>query len=187
MDSMRWLLPLCVGVAVLAACASTTKSEDASMNPGSSSSGLPLVTFRTASGAQAQLAVEVADESEEQSCGLMHRTQMADSQGMLFTFGEDVVGGFWNRNTLIALSVAYISATGEIIDIIPMAAIRPGEQPTIQQIRNPNRASIRYVIEANDGWFARQGISLGDTADVSAAVARATDAAPPPICREKGL
>lgn len=166
------------------ACTSAAKGDDPPT--GTVDSPLPVVSFRSAAGTTASLWVEVADDAEEQTCGLMHRTSMPADQGMLFVFTQDYFGGFWNRNTLIPLSVAYIAADGTIVDIVPMAAIKPGEQPLIQAVNNPGRLGVRAVIEANDGWFARAGIGIGDVADVSAAVARAAEAAPPPICREKG-
>jgi len=139
---------------------------------------LPAVLFTAADGTTAALAVEVADEGDERTCGLMYRTEMSADQGMLFVFISDFYGGFWNKNTFIALSVAYIAADGTIVDIADMEPIRPDETPTIQQ---PHTRPVRYVIEANWGWYAAHGIGIGDHADVSAALVEPDAAAPPPV------
>ena len=163
----------------LAAC-SGGSGEAAATADLTTPSRLPVLWFTNSQTRSAALAVEVADDPLEQTCGLMWRTEMPDDQGMLFVFNYDYFGGFWNKNTLIPLSVAYVSGDGTIVDIVEMQAIRPGEEPTIQQPRQQMERPVRYVIEVNQGWFARHEVRPGDRVNVSAAVAAAVQAAPPP-------
>jgi len=225
-----WLVVGAVLLAVLmAGCSSEQESSGGVAQAQSPEGGLPVLTFTTSSGEIVPLAVEVADDSAEMGCGLMHRTELPDEQGMLFAYTADTSGGFWMRNTLIPLAIAYAGADGRIVDILEMEpvpgpghtpfqlpdgsrlAIADGQAPyrladgsivviadgqpapqgatrvTLPWVTYPPRAPYRHVIEANQGWFARHGIEIGDHVDVSAALAAADAAVPPPICAERGL
>ncbi|MBI2760349.1 MAG: DUF192 domain-containing protein [Chloroflexi bacterium] len=148
-------------------------------------SGLPLVTFTRADAGTEVMRVEVADRDELRFCGLMHRLSMPEDQGMLFTFDADVSGPFWNRNTFIPLTLAWIAEGGEIVDITDLPNVRPEDNPQENVFVGP-RASYRYVIEANQGWFDRHGVRIGDRVAISEAVQRGSEGAVS-ICREKGL
>jgi uncharacterized membrane protein (UPF0127 family) len=98
--------------------------------------------------------VELARTDAERSQGLMHRKQLTDREGMLFIFERDEVLSFWMKNTLIPLSIAFISADGRIIDIKDM---KPLDLSPVKSSR-----SVRYALEVPQGWFAREGIKTGD-------------------------
>jgi uncharacterized membrane protein (UPF0127 family) len=173
---------------------------------GAAARALPSIAFRGGAGRTATLAVEVADDPNEMQCGLMHRMSLPEGQGMVFIYAQDANGGFWMRNTLIPLSIAYAAADGRIVDILEMKPVpSPGMtpwrlpdgrevaiadgQPVPQGatwVTYPPRAEYRYVIEANQGWFSRHGIAVGDHVDVSPAVEQREAAAPPPLCLESG-
>jgi uncharacterized membrane protein (UPF0127 family) len=109
-----------------------------------------------ADGGAASLRVEVADEPAEWSRGLMFRTELAEDAGMLFVFPSDVDYPFWMQNTPIPLSIAFIDADGRIVDIQDMA-------PESADLHVP-AAPYRYALEANQGYFARHRIAVGDRA-----------------------
>lgn len=160
----------------------TAQSPTATPNP-----DLAAATFQTASGSTATMALEVADTEELRTCGLMHRLSMPENQGMLFTFDADVAGPFWNRNTFIPLTLAWIAADGTILDLTDMANVRPEDDPQVNTLTPPRAGTVyRYVIEANQGWFARNGVAIGDHVDLAEPLARGSQGAVP-ICREKGL
>ena len=169
-----------IGLAVALAACSGGRGE-AATGDSAPQSGLPVLWFTNAQAQSAALRVEVADDPQEQTCGLMWRTEMPADQGMLFVFTYDYFGGFWNKNTLIPLSVAYVAGDGTIVDIVEMEAIREGEEPTIQQPRLVAERPVRFVIEVNQGWFARHQIANGDRVNVAAALAAAAEAAPPAV------
>ena len=143
---------------------------------------LPAVTFVSADGTFVPLVVEVADTPELTTCGLMHRESLPEEQGMLFVYAG--ISGFWNRNTLIPLSVAYLAADGRIVDILDMEATPYAGAPAVIQ-PNP-REPYSYVIEVNRGWYERRGIAIGDYGDVADAVARGSVGQLLPLCRERG-
>ena len=203
-----WGVVACVALLAGAACSSSNAGDaKGTATSGTAATGLPAVTFaKAAGGAPATISVEVADDDEERACGLMHRTSMPDDHGMLFVFPQDgQMGGFWMRNTLIPLSIAYIGGDGRIVDILEMRPVpSPGTPfktadgqeivvPDGQQapagaawVTYPPRGAYHYAIEANKEWYARNGVAVGDRADVTAAVSRAIAAEPEKICRQSG-
>lgn len=111
---------------------------------------LPEVTLTVAGH---KLATEVASTDPERSQGLMYRRMLPENRGMLFVFPEPALHSMWMVNTYVPLSVAFLDATGVIINIedmtphtrTPHAALRPA----------------KYALEANRGWFKKHGIQAG--------------------------
>ena len=105
------------------------------------------------------ITVELAITDAERSQGLMYRENLPDGEGMLFIFERDQQLSFWMKNTLIPLSIAFISSDGRITEIRDM-------QPLDE---NPMRStrSVRYALEVPQGWFGRVGIQPGDVADIA--------------------
>ena len=60
----------------------------------------------------------------------------------------------WMKNTLIALSVAFLDAEGRVINIEDM-------QPQTSD-NHCAAAPARYALEMNLGWFAERGVKPGD-------------------------
>ena len=100
------------------------------------------------------LRVEVVDTDRTRSVGLMNRGNLGKDDGMLFIFDEPGYHGMWMKNTLIALSVAFIDGEGKILNILDM------EPQTLDTHMAAGPA--RYAIETNKGWFAGKKIKAGD-------------------------
>jgi len=100
------------------------------------------------------LKVEVAASDPQRSQGLMHRAKLGRDDGMLFIFDEPGYHSMWMKNTVIALSVAFVDAEGRILNILDM------EPQTLDSHMAAGPA--RYAIETNKGWFAAKGIKAGD-------------------------
>ena len=98
---------------------------------------------------QAEVASTVATRSQ----GLMRRKSMAQGAGMLFVFDQAAGHCMWMKNTLIALSVAFVDERGEIVNIADM---QPLDETTHCALR-----PVRYALEMNQGWFKQRGISPG--------------------------
>jgi len=104
------------------------------------------------------LKVEFARTFEQRAQGLMHRQSMCDDCGMLFRYTHPTVGSMWMKNTYIALDVAFISKEGVITDII---AMQPHDLTPISSSQK-----VLFALEMNQGWFAKQGIVVGDKVKV---------------------
>jgi uncharacterized protein len=100
------------------------------------------------------LKVEVAASDPQRSQGLMHREKLGADDGMLFVFDEPGYHAMWMKNTLIALSVAFVDGEGRILNILDM------EPQTLDTHMAAGPA--RYAIETNKGWFAKKKIKAGD-------------------------
>ena len=68
----------------------------------------------------ARLLVAVADERDEWGQGLMGLEQLGDLDGMLFVFPQEVLGGFWMKDTLIPLDIAFFGDDGVLVDTLEM-------------------------------------------------------------------
>ena len=101
------------------------------------------------------LMTELAITQAQREQGLMYRKELKDGEGMLFVFQNDQLLSFWMKNTLIPLSIAYISSEGRILEIYDM---RPGNLDPVRSSR-----SVHYALEVPQGWFGRAGLGVGDS------------------------
>jgi uncharacterized membrane protein (UPF0127 family) len=106
---------------------------------------------------QARLSVEIADTREERAVGLSGRPELAPDAGMLFVF-QARGAGFWMKDTLIPLSVAFIASCGEIVHIVDM-------EPLSLQLHN-SPVDYAFAIETNQGWYQQNRIAVGDTVEL---------------------
>lgn len=108
------------------------------------------------------IPVLVAETTDQQQIGLMGQTDLPDDAGMIFLFEGEQQGGFWMKNTLIPLSIAYASADGTIVDILDM---EPCEADPCQ-VYTPS-APYSQALEVNLGAFDDWGIEEGDRLTLS--------------------
>jgi len=124
---------------------------------------------RTWAKVEERLAVEIESNDPERSRGLMAVTSLPADQGQLFIFqdiapNQDVRIGFWMKDTLVPLSIAFVGADGKVHEIQDMQP----ESLDVHMAAQP----YRYAVEANQGWFARHGVTAGSTVDLSATLGR---------------
>jgi uncharacterized membrane protein (UPF0127 family) len=117
----------------------------------------PVVLIQTERGEEVEVAVEIADTQAEREVGLMHREFLPDDAGMIFLFGEETAGGFWMKNTLIPLSIAFTGGDGTILRILDM---EPCEADPCE-VYDPG-VSYESALEVNQGAFASWGVEEGD-------------------------
>ena len=106
-------------------------------------------------GAAHAISVEVAVSDQEKALGLMFRTKLADTEGMLFAYGVSQNITMWMRNTYISLDMVFIRADGVIHRIEVMT--QPFSEETIG-----SNGDVTAVLELNGGAAARLGINVGD-------------------------
>jgi len=125
--------------------------------------GLPTGTLTiSADGSPAAvLSAEIAETDETRRIGLMGRTSLATDAGMVFLFSDPNEAGFWMKNTLIPLSIAFWDARGRIVGILDM---QPCETDTCP-LYAPQEPYIGAV-EANLGYFAEHDVKVGDTVEL---------------------
>jgi hypothetical protein len=100
-----------------------------------------------------QIDAQVAQSPEERQIGLMFRTQMPQNEGMLFIFEQPTTQCFWMKNTLLPLTAAFVDDAGFIVNLADM---KPQTTET-----HCSAKPVRFVLEMNQGWFAKKGIKAG--------------------------
>ena len=101
------------------------------------------------------IRVELARSIREMSKGYMGRENIPEGTGMLFIFKRDEKLSFWMKNTPTALSIAFISSSGEIREIYDMT---PFSTASVE-----STVSVRYALEVPQGWFSKNNIGQGST------------------------
>ena len=99
------------------------------------------------------IQAELAQTPDERSTGLMFRTAMGANEGMLFAFEQAGTQCFWMKNTLLPLSIAFVADDGSVVNIDDM------KPQTL--VSHCSTKPVRFVLEMNQGWFAKRGIKPG--------------------------
>ncbi len=111
---------------------------------------LPRITL---SAGMHLINAQVAATNEQRAIGLMFRKEMPTSEGMLFVFEQPSSQCFWMKNTLLPLTAAFVADDGTIVNLADM------KPQTLQS--HCSAKPVRYVLEMNQGWFAKRGIKAG--------------------------
>ena len=74
--------------------------------------------------------VALADTGDLRRRGLMGVTDLGSLDGMLFVFSGDTTGGFWMKDTLISLDIAFFTAEGSFVDGFVMEPCITEDCPT---------------------------------------------------------
>jgi len=125
-----------------------------------SARGLPLgdVVVQRGSHVLVRLTVEVADNGASQEKGLMGVRHLGADQGEAFVFASATSAGFWMKDTLIPLDIAFVDSRGAVVDVqqmVPCAA----DPCTVYYAAQP------YVlaVETAAGVLTRAGVKPADT------------------------
>lgn len=105
------------------------------------------------------ILLEVARTSQEQSTGLMNRTELGNNQGMLFVFSPPRPVSFWMKNTLIPLDMIFVS--NGVVKYIGKQILPCKADPCPAYGPEP-RTDIDGVIELRGGRAAELQLKVGD-------------------------
>lgn len=133
-----------VGVALLLGAATLVLAQD------SAQLALPRVDLTAG---MHRIDAQVAQSPQQRQTGLMYRHEMAPQEGMLFVFDQPATQCFWMKNTPLALTAAFVADDGTIVNLADM-------QPLSTESHCSTRP-VRYVLEMNQGWFAKKGLKAG--------------------------
>ena len=100
-----------------------------------------------------QIDAQVAQTPQQREIGLMFRKEMPQTEGMIFVFEQPGTQCFWMKNTLLPLTVAFVADDGRIVNLEDM-------QPMTED-SHCSREPVRFVLEMNQGWFAKRGLKAG--------------------------
>ena len=114
----------------------------------------PTVLDLRSDGAQNRFSVELAVTPAERARGLMHRTDLPASSGMLFLIDPPQHAAFWMKNTPLSLDLIFIDAQGVVIRVTENAT-------PFSEAAMPSGAPVRAVLEVNAGLADRYRIAEG--------------------------
>lgn len=100
------------------------------------------------------LTAEIASTPQQRYMGLSFRQALDEDSGMLFVYPAEQELTFTMRNTLIPLSIAFISKD-LVINEIHQMNVGPGQLFDAKQ-------KAQYALEVDQGWFAANNIKVGD-------------------------
>ncbi|MBO9615725.1 MAG: DUF192 domain-containing protein [Dyadobacter sp.] len=102
-----------------------------------------------------KIEVEIAENEAERNKGLMFRSYLPDSVGMLFIFEQPGDHSFWMKNTSIPLDIIYVGPDKKIVSIAQNT--QPYSEESI-----PTYGLVQYVVEVNAGFTKQNNIQSGD-------------------------
>ena len=154
----KFLFPALLAAALCAGC---TKPDTATtLNPPPSADDLlpkhaqpKLPTMKIYLGAEV-LDAELALTEREEMTGMMFRTNIQETDAMLFDLHYPQRANFWMKNCPESISAAYLTTDGVIQEIHHL------EQNDTNGVVAA-RDDIRFVLETKDGWFARHSVGTG--------------------------
>jgi uncharacterized membrane protein (UPF0127 family) len=112
-----------------------------------------LPTMKIYLGAE-QLDAELALTAEQERTGMMFRTNIAETDAMLFVFPQPQRASFWMKNCPESIFAAYIGPDGVITEI---HHLEKNDTNSVMAATD----NIQFVLEVKDGWFARHNINPG--------------------------
>lgn len=81
----------------------------------------------------------VANDPAERRQGLMGVDDLGDLDGMLFQFPTEAISGFWMKDTLMALDIAFFGDDMGLVDSLSMVPCSPD-------------SCLSYVADAPFSW-----------------------------------
>lgn len=100
------------------------------------------------------LDAEMARTLKQIRTGMMFRTNIPESDSMIFVLPYTMQADFWMKNCPESLSAAYITPDGTIAEIHHL------EHDDTNGVFSATD-NIRFVLETKDGWFKRHHITTG--------------------------
>lgn len=125
-------------------------AQAVNIKPNGAQTTLPIVSL---SFGQVNLRTEIANTPDQRYMGLSFRQTLAENEAMLFVYPKEQALVFTMRNTLLPLSIAYISEDFIINEIHQM--------PVGENLLFPAKLPAKFALEVNQGWFKRNNIKVG--------------------------
>jgi uncharacterized protein len=154
---------LLIAATLLAGCKKPGLQADANPEPDAAPKSIDdilpkqaqpkLPTLKVYLGAQV-LDAELALTPRQEMTGMMYRTNIQDTDSMLFVLPAPQRASFWMMHCPESISAAYISPDGVIQEIHHLE--KNDTNAVLAATEN-----IQFVLETSDGWFARHNVSTG--------------------------
>ena len=91
-----------------------------------------------------ELSLEIADNEQKRSYGLMNRKDLKSNSGMLFIWKNRQIRNFWMKNTHFNLDLFFLNNQGEIIEIYKNAK-------ALDETNIKSQNEVNFVVELRSG------------------------------------
>ena len=91
-------------------------------------------------------SLEIADNEQKRSYGLMNREDMKSNSGMLFIWKDRQIRNFWMKNTHFNLDLFFLNNQGEIIEIYKNAK-------AFDETNIKSQNEVNFVVELRSGEY----------------------------------
>ncbi|MCK0189369.1 DUF192 domain-containing protein [Arenibacter sp. F20364] len=102
------------------------------------------------------LDIEIADTDYERETGLMYRSSMHPTQGMLFVFEDVSMHYFYMKNTEFPLDLIFVDEQMRI------ASFQKNAEPMNENSLS-SKVPVKYVLEVNAGLADKWSLAVGDS------------------------
>ncbi len=154
---MKFPFTLLCALALLASCSKSVPPTPVAPPPLANSEPThaqpKLRTMKLYLGAET-LDVELALSFDEIRCGMMFRTNIKETDAMIFNLRYPQQANFWMKNCPESISVAYLTADGVIQEI---HHLEQNDTNGVAAARN----DILFALETKEGWFTRHNVGPG--------------------------
>ena len=150
----RYGLGLMLALALAAGCEKAAPPAAPSMEDLLPKQAQPkLPTLKIYLGAET-LEAELALTPQQERTGMMYRTNIQETDAMLFILPAPQRANFWMMHCPESISAAYITPEGVIAEIHHL------EMNDTNGVMSATD-NIRFVLETREGWFGRHHINPG--------------------------
>ena len=156
----RAVLALAVIVIILFAVILPKAGDDGTADPPEEEMDRAIVTFTMPDNSTLAIDCEIAETSEQQTTGLMHRASMPEDEGMLFPLDSPRTITLWMNNVEIPLDMIFVDENGNVTQVVE-APVEAPETPENEMARYTSDDPVLWVIELNMGVSAQNGIGPG--------------------------
>ncbi len=163
-----WVGPFVAAAALLAGCASGAASSSLEGSvPSTEVAPVAPVGFEAVTvvvtmpdGTTREWCVWAAVDAAQRAQGLMGVTdpELGGRPAMVFEFPSDTTGGFWMKDTLLPLSIAWIDAAGAVVSTADMDPC-PADTPVCPSY--PPGGPYRLAVEVPQGGLDDLGLVEG--------------------------
>ena len=91
-----------------------------------------------------ELYLDIADNEQKRSYGLMNREDIKPNSGMLFIWKDSQIRNFWMKNTHFNLDLFFLNKQGEIIEIFKNAK-------AFDETNIKSQNKVNFVVELKSG------------------------------------
>jgi hypothetical protein len=138
------ILPLVLGVALIALIASSPKEEADTLHVTVTINGESVIA-------------EVAQTAEEREKGLSGRASLGKNEGMLFVFPEPTYPSFWMKGMLFPIDIIWLN-DAYVVDVTKNLPLPEGGDD--YKTYEP-QLPVTYVLEVPAGWADKHDIAEG--------------------------